>query len=97
MSNGTYPPDDQPEPDPITGRVTYTCACTICGKVWDRGINAAPPCAHTQAEMDAIFNANPPGQDQRQRWKVTTPPVPASVAATRRAEAEKAKAAEQKT
>jgi hypothetical protein len=47
--------------------------------------------------MDAIFNANPPGQDQRQRWKVTTPPVPASVAATRRAEAEKAKAAEQKT
>jgi hypothetical protein len=30
--------------------------------------------------MDAVFNANPPGQDQRQRWKVTTPPVPASVA-----------------
>jgi len=77
MSNGGvyFPPDAVPIPDPITGRIVATVQCTICGKQWIQGKADPPPCAHTQAELDAVFNANPPGPEQRQRWKVIDPPV----------------------
>jgi len=85
MSNGvTFPPDQQPVADPVTGRIHYICTCTIDGKVWNRGIGEPPPCTHTEAEMDAFFNTQPPGPEQRQRWKVTTPPTPVTAEAGER-------------
>jgi len=64
-----FPPDPPPPTNPSTGRMDLPMKCAVCGAEHHP---PAPPCFHTEAELEAYFSTQPAGPDQRTRWRPLT-------------------------